>query len=402
MFSEIKKNYEFYKKRYFRGRDIFCPFCTGSYRSEKFELTKETSTGCPVCSSTIEERTVLLFLQAKTDIMSGEKKVLVVSDKGMISGYFEKFPNAELKIFNETGDFTIRDNTLKNKFESGYFDLIVCNYVLEKLPDYISVLKEFNRILKPDGLIMLQANVNSEKEKTEEFPLTSYNDRLIAYGIPGNHRRFGKDYADLIRAQGLKVSRLKFTEGFDALPEMSFKKDEVIYIVHKTEKPLLSDNMDDLEAQMKEQESNVSPDRYGKFLYILFFIIPHTLKKLIRGYFDSVDERSSNKAGWPYFFHMILIGTVSMIFGTAVYVFPLVVRFPGGNIVFILISLPVFLFCLALTFMSIVGYYFVNYDAGIVRRTIMGLFGSVIIMSSMAFAIMLLMSAVSTMAGMSQ
>jgi len=67
MFSTVKNNYEFYKKQYFRGDDIYCPFCSGFYKAEKYKLTRELSSLCPVCGSTIEERTILLFLQAKTE-----------------------------------------------------------------------------------------------------------------------------------------------------------------------------------------------------------------------------------------------------------------------------------------------------------------------------------------------
>jgi SAM-dependent methyltransferase len=389
MFSSIRKNYEFHKKNFYRGNDIYCPFCSGTYKAQKFKFTKELSELCPVCGSTLQERTVLLFLQAKTEILPGEPKILVVSEEGKIPEYFRNFPNAEVKIYTETGDFTIRDNTLKDKYESSSYDLIVCNYILEKLPNYIPVLKEFARILKDDGIMLLQANIDNSKETTAEFPVASYKERLLLYGIPGNHRRFGKDYQSLIKSNGLKVSKLKFTEGFDELPPHSFNKDEVFYIAYKSEHPVLFDNMDDLEAEMSEQRSNVEAKWYGRYVYYIFFQVPEKVKGSINDYLGSVDERSADKSSWRYFIYMLFMATISTIVGTAVYSFPLLVSFPGNNFVFLFISMPAFLFCLALAFLCTGGYFFVNYEAGIIRRTLMGLYAATLLMTSMSFAIMI-------------
>jgi|GEM_PF-1420642 len=398
MFTNIKKNYEFHKKNFFRGEDIYCPFCSGTYKAQKFKFTKETGTICPVCSSTIEERTILLFLQAKTEILPGEPIILVISEEGKIPEYFRNFPNAEVKIYSETGDFTIRDNTLKDKYKSASFDLIVCNYILEKLPEYTPALKEFVRILKENGIMLLQANIDSSKEATAEFPVASYKERLLLYGIPGNHRRFGKDYQSLIKANKLNISKLKFTEGFEELPPLSFNKNEIFYIAYKGDQPVLFDNMDDLEAEMSEQRSNYESKWYGRLIYYLFFHIPEKIKGSINGYLVSVDEQSANKSSWRYFIYMFLLATISVIVGTAVYSFPLNVRFPGNYLVFLFIATPVFLFCLAIAFLCTGGYFFVNYEAGIIRRTIMGLYAAALLMISMSYAIMTLMGSMMTIA----
>ena len=368
MFSTIKNNYEFYKKRYFRGKDIYCPFCSGFYKASKYKLSKEMSSVCPVCGSTIEERTVLLFLQAKTDLLSGELKVLAVTEPGNTAEYFTNYPNADVKVYTETGDFTIRDNTLKNKYPSDNFDIIVCNYILEKLPDYIPVLAELKRILKPEGVMILQANVNAHKEKTDEFPLTSYRDRFMMYGIAGNHRRFGKDYADLLRSKGLNVTRLRFSGGFEMLPEMSFNKDETIYLAHKTDKPSLSDNMDELEEQMREQRSNEKGGGISSLIYTAFFIFPEQFRKYTFSFLGRLSEREENKNTLLYMLYVIVLGEV---------------LYWGGMLTFLFLAkLSIFMYLPALAFLFIfglggaaimAGYVFLNDRAGIIKKGIVGL-----------------------------
>lgn len=365
MFSSIKKNYEFHKKNFFRGKDIYCPFCSGTYKAQKFKFTKEADTICPVCSSTIEERTVLLFLQAKTEILPGEPKILVISEEGKIPEYFRNFPNAEVKIYSETGDFTIRDNTLKDKYESASFDLIVCNYILEKLPEYTPALKEFVRILKPEGIILLQANIDYEKEKTAEFPLTSYKDRIAMYSIPGNHRRFGKDYQSLIKANKLNISKLRFTEGFEELPPLSFNKDEIFYTAYKSDQPVLFDNMDDLEAEMSEQRSNVKESSLSALLYTVFFIIPELIKNSILSVGGKLSEHEDNKGTFAYMFYVLIIGLVAYWLGAILFV-----KMVKISLILFFFALPVLLVIGFGGAAILTGYVFINDKADYLKKAI--------------------------------
>ncbi len=368
MFATIRLNYEFYKKKYFRGKDLYCPFCSGFYKANKYKLSKEMSTVCPICGSTLEERTVLLFLQAKTGLLSGELRVLVVTEPGKTAGYFSNYPNAEVKTYTETGDFTIRDNTLKDKYPSDNFDIIICNYILEKLPDYIPVIKELKRILKPEGLIMLQANINTEKEKTEEFSVTSYKDRFMMYGIAGNHRRFGKDYADQIRSKGLNVTRMKFSGGFEILPEMSFDKEEIFYLAHKTDKPALSDNMDELEENMQIQKHNDRGSAVSSFIYTTFFIVPEHIRKHFFSLLGNISERDENKGTLIYMIYILLSGQFFYWLGMYLYVI-------SGSISHEMwLAGLVFLFLFGFGGAMIMGgYVFLNYRAGYLKKFIVGL-----------------------------
>ena len=386
MFTNIKKNYEFHKKNFFRGKDIYCPFCNGSYKAQKFKFTKEADTICPVCSSTIEERTVLLFLQAKTEMLPGEPKILVISEEGKIPEYFRNFPNAEVKIYSETGDFTIRDNTLKDKYEGASFDLIVCNYILEKLPEYTPALKEFVRILKPEGIILLQANIDYEKEKTAEFPISSYRERLLLYGIPGNHRRFGKDYQALIKSNGLKVSKLKFTEGFEELPPLSFNKDEIFYIAYKSDQPVLFDNMDDLEAEMSEQRSNVRTSYFSTLIYTAFFIMPELFQRSVFSLWSNINENEHNKGKLIYMFYVLIFGTVTF-WGS--YITMKIIQnstFPGAFFLWLFIAFPAFIFFGGLGFLSMGGYFMTNDKAGIIKKAVIGIYLAVTILVSVALS----------------
>ena len=54
---------------------------------------------------------------------------------------------------NRSSGFSVGDAT-KLPFPDNSFDKIVCSEVLEHIPDYQSVLKEINRLLKPGGMFV--------------------------------------------------------------------------------------------------------------------------------------------------------------------------------------------------------------------------------------------------------
>lgn len=369
MFSDIKKNYEFYKKNFYRGKDIYCPFCSGSYKAQKYKFTKTNSTLCPVCNSTIEERTILLFLQAKTEILPGEPKILVISEEGKVPEYFRNFPNAEVKIYTETGDFTIRDNTFNGKYETSSYDLILCNYILEKLPDYLPVLKELNRILKSEGFMLLQANIDYEKDKTAEYPLTSYKDRIAMYGIPGNHRRFGKDYQTIIKSTGLNISKLKFTSGFEELPPLSFDREEMFYIAYKSDQPVLFDNMDDLEAEMTEQRSNIKANLFSAFAYTILFILPELIRNSLLSIGGKLSEREENKGTFAYMLYILITGLVLYWSGLVSFLL-----LSGWSQAGWLIGIVVLLIVGFGGAAVLSGYVFLNDKAGYIKKSIVGFF----------------------------
>lgn len=56
--------------------------------------------------------------------------------------------NTKLDIISDITDIPVEDKS---------FDVILCTEVLEHLPDAVKALNEFNRILKPGGLLLLTA-----------------------------------------------------------------------------------------------------------------------------------------------------------------------------------------------------------------------------------------------------
>ncbi len=381
MFSKIKINYEFYKKQYYRGDDIYCPFCSGFYKAQMYRFTKQTNTNCPICGSTIEERTILLFLLAKTEMISGDMKILIVAEDGALTRFFENFPNIEVRKYSTRGDFIIRDQRGMD-FDAATFDIIVCNYILEKHPSPQVLIKDITKLLKPEGIAILQANLDEKREETAEYSHMYYKDRILLYGIAGNLRRFGKDYPEFIKSHGLNMSRLKFSEGFEELPSLSFNKDEVFYIAHKTVQPFFFDYMDELEAEMSIQRSNLVDNSFASVIYTVFFIIPDLFQNSILSLWSNVNENEHNKGKFIYMVYVLVFGTVTFWGSFAFNKLLQHCSFPGAFLVWLLVGLPTFVIVGGLGFMVMGGYFMTNDKAGIIKKAIVGIWVSITLLMS--------------------
>ncbi|MCK4979541.1 MAG: hypothetical protein KAS62_04050, partial [Candidatus Delongbacteria bacterium] len=307
-FEKIKEDYELYKSHYFAGNELYCPFCARFYRMDSYGKHGGKSNYCPICASSKEERTLLLFLQSRTELLKGELKILLISEKNEISEYFKNYPNVEIKIFKVTGDFSIRDEELRDKYPNDHFDLIICNYVLEKLPSYKMVIKELNRIITFDGFMVLQANIDEELDKTMEMPITSYKDRFKLYGILGNYRRFGTDYVEVLNKNGLDVLEYDFELELEDIPHETVYDKYKFYLGYKNPPPIIKNYNGIIDDAINEHFRSSKKSSYKSLIYILFLLVPELLKKKVEMVGSRISEKKENKNNVLYMLYIILVG----------------------------------------------------------------------------------------------
>jgi SAM-dependent methyltransferase len=102
------------------------------------------------------------------------------------------------------------------------FDWILCNHVLEHVPDDAQALRELFRVLKPGGLAILQTPYASALDKTLERQSDIDTDakRIEFYGQEDHIRLYGRDLFDRIRAAGFALTLKRHAEslpGVDAV-----------------------------------------------------------------------------------------------------------------------------------------------------------------------------------------
>lgn len=92
-------------------------------------------------------------------------------------------------------------------FDNQTFDIIYCSHVLEHVPDDRGALREFYRVLKDDGLVVLMVPVNVE-ETIEDPSITDPKERERLFGQWDHVRKYGPDFINRVRKAGFKAEEV--------------------------------------------------------------------------------------------------------------------------------------------------------------------------------------------------
>ena len=124
---------------------------------------------CPGTLSLERHRLLWLYLDRETNFLSSNLKVLHVAPEQVFYKKFKKLKNWEYFTFDLNSPIAdIKGDLISTNFKDEYFDLIICNHVLEHIEDDKSALDEMYRILKYNGISILQVPINVERENTFE------------------------------------------------------------------------------------------------------------------------------------------------------------------------------------------------------------------------------------------
>jgi SAM-dependent methyltransferase len=111
-----------------------------------------------------------------------------------------------------------RMDAARLRFGEGTFDVILCNNVLPFVPDDTAILAEIRRCLKPDGVAMVDVDVQVARTASP-MPLRRRDPGRFtqAYvAANGSHRFYGRDYPDRLRQAGLAPLRFDPLRGLGA------------------------------------------------------------------------------------------------------------------------------------------------------------------------------------------
>jgi len=101
-------------------------------------------------------------------------------------------------------------------FSDACFDYVYCSHVLNMVRDDVAALREIGRVLRPDGVALLQVPLVDEPNTSEAQPGWTAEQRLVEFRDPLMWRRHGADVVSRLEASGLQVERLDWTALLDA------------------------------------------------------------------------------------------------------------------------------------------------------------------------------------------
>ncbi len=192
-----------------RGSRFYCPLCGRGFR--KFlpaGRPPRANAVCPGCGSLERDRLLwvaLRELESRGDIsLSGA--MLHVAPEPVLANKFRAGPDY-VSIDRAAGRAMRAMDVTAIEFADETFDAVVCNHVLEHVPDDRAAMSEILRVLKPGGWGSLQVPIKGETTE-EDLSITDPAERLRLYGQEDHVRQYGRDYHERLRAAGFDVLAL--------------------------------------------------------------------------------------------------------------------------------------------------------------------------------------------------
>ena len=191
----------------------------------------------PSTFSLERHRLLWLYLKNETSFFNAKIKVLHFAPEQAFYKRFRKLENLDYTTTDLNSPLAdIKADICNLPFDDNSYDVILCNHVLEHIPDDTKAMKELYRIMKPNGWGIFQIPQDLNRDKTfEDNSITDKKERAKIFGQYDHVRIYGKDYFDKLRSIGFIVEEIDFTSKLseEAISKYSLAKGEIIPLVKK-------------------------------------------------------------------------------------------------------------------------------------------------------------------------
>lgn len=139
---------------------------------------------CPNCSSRSRHRGLVFVYQKELRELTLPVSVLHFAPEPVFYPLFK----GKSGIKYETADLFLTDVNFKEdiqdlNFPDAIYDLVLCNHVIEHVPNDDAALAEMSRILKPGGKAIITIPGNFKRERTIYFDHLRFNGHYRDYGL---------------------------------------------------------------------------------------------------------------------------------------------------------------------------------------------------------------------------
>jgi len=191
----------------------------------------------PSTLSLERHRLLWLYLQNETNFFSDNLKVLHFAPEQAFYKRFRKLKNLDYTTTDLNSPLAdVKADICSLPFEDNSYDVILCNHVLEHIPNDSKAMQELYRVMKPSGWGVFQIPQDLSREKTfEDNSITDKKERSKIFGQYDHVRIYGRDYFDKLKSIGFKVEAIDYTSELSESDADRYRlaKGELVPVVRK-------------------------------------------------------------------------------------------------------------------------------------------------------------------------
>ncbi|TLP80969.1 class I SAM-dependent methyltransferase [Maribacter sp. ACAM166] len=191
----------------------------------------------PSTLSLERHRLLWLFLTEKTNFFTSALHVLHCAPEQAFYKRFKKLKNLKYITTDLNSPLAdVKADICNLPFDDNTFDVILCNHVLEHIPDDSKAMHELYRVLKPGGWGVFQIPQDLSREHTfEDNSIVDKVERAKIFGQYDHVRIYGRDYFTKLRTIGFTVNEVDLTKHLSQENIIRYRlaKGEIIPYVQK-------------------------------------------------------------------------------------------------------------------------------------------------------------------------
>lgn len=199
--------------------------------------TQRNNVLSPSTLSLERHRLLWLYLKNETDFFTAKQRILHFAPEQAFYKRFRKMNNLEYVTTDLNSPLAdVKADICNLPFDNDSFDLILCNHVLEHIPNDTKAMQELYRVLRNGGMGIFQIPQDLNRETSfEDDTITDKKERAKIFGQYDHVRIYGIDYFDKLRSIGFKVKEVDYTATLsdNDIEKYCLAKGEIIPVVYK-------------------------------------------------------------------------------------------------------------------------------------------------------------------------
>lgn len=178
-----------------------------------------------------------LYLTNETSFFTEKIRVLHFAPEQAFLKRFKKLRNITYTTTDLNSPIAdVKADICNLPFEDNSYDFIICNHVLEHIPDDTKAMQELYRVLAPNGTAILQVPYDRNRANTfEDNSITDPKERAAIFGQYDHVRVYGMDYFEKLKSIGFKVNAVDYTAQLsdEEIEKYRLPKKELLPLAYK-------------------------------------------------------------------------------------------------------------------------------------------------------------------------